>query len=373
MPSQIIRVRFATNRDHVGGNNVFGNGFGQGGPTKYVTGSVDVARISSLPDTGWNPLLDTLVIDPPTPAEVKVAPTPSPSLTGATGVVEFAKDRIAASKSQENPGYGLVLIHGFASTFIDALRRAGQVAHAYRAADIFCFSWPANGIVDIPNYKQDRIDAEKSAAALADALAHLFLKVGQEKYSKPILYLVSHSMGNYALRGAVQQIRKTHPELLEQRVFEGAFLMAADEDLDALSIEAKLVPLLTLAKRVSVYHAGGDLALGISQTLNGPRLGHLGPLDLSALPVSVTSIDCSDVARTQGDQGQSHFSHQYYRLSQRVIGDVLQVLSGAEPGSIAGRLRDPAHPESGRAFWLPFDPQAGAVAVAAVARTNENG
>ena len=90
--------------------------------------------------------------------------------------------------------------------------------------------------------------------------------------------------------------------------------MAADEDLDDLSSPDKLQPLLTLARHVPIYHSGGDLALGISQTMNGTRLGHPGPLNLDLLPNSVTSIDCSEVGTTHGDNGESHYGHQYYRL-----------------------------------------------------------
>ena len=140
MPAQTIRVRFATNRNRIDGPDVFGTTFGTGGPTHYVTGSVDVVRASNLPDTGWRPIVSTLVIDPPSPAQVNVAPKPDLVTTGATGAIAFAQDRIAAHANESAPGYGLVLIHGFASTFLDALRRAAQISYSYRAADIFCFS-----------------------------------------------------------------------------------------------------------------------------------------------------------------------------------------------------------------------------------------
>ena len=60
---------------------------------------------------------------------------------------------------------------GFASTFLDAMRRAAQIASAYKAANVFCFTWPANGKVNLDDYQADRVDAEKSGQAIADALA----------------------------------------------------------------------------------------------------------------------------------------------------------------------------------------------------------
>lgn len=350
MPTSTIRIRFATNRNRVQTNELFGPGFEGGDASSHVTGSIDVARVSNLPDTGWLPRVETLEIDPP-----------------ATGVQRFIEDNSAvrAAAAGADAGYGLVLLPGFASTFIESLRRAAQVAAAYRAADVFCFSWPANGIVDIDNYKKDRKSAAASGAAIADALSQLFAKVGDlSAAKKPKLHIVAHSMGNFALRNAVQAIKKSDPDLIDQRVFEGAFLMAADEDFDALSDNAKLAPLIKLARNVTTYYAGGDTALGISEGLNGTRLGHAKPSDLASMPKSVTSVDCSDVASTQGDHGETHFSHQYYRLSSRVIGDVVQVLAGIKPGDIGGRLPDMVDPAGGRAFFLPFDANAGHVALA---------
>ena len=86
--------------------------------------------------------------------------------------------RVAPSQAMAAaPGYGLILLPGFASTFIDALRRAAQIAFAYRAADIFCFSWPANGRVNLADYRLDRLDAESSGQAIADALAQFLAKI----------------------------------------------------------------------------------------------------------------------------------------------------------------------------------------------------
>ena len=144
-----IHVRFATNRNQIAGGALFGNDFANNDPKQYVTGSIDVVRLSNLPDTGWTPLIDTLVIDPPTPRLETVLADAHPTETPATGLVAFADERRQAQAMAAAPGYGLILLPGFASTFIDALRRAAQIAFAYRAADIFCFSWPANGRVNL--------------------------------------------------------------------------------------------------------------------------------------------------------------------------------------------------------------------------------
>lgn len=247
---------------------------------------------------------------------------------------------------------GLILLPGFDSTLLDSISRAAQVMDSYNAADVFCFSWPSLGILDIPSYKADRVAAAKSANAVADSLRKLFAVLTALKANLPVLHIVAHSMGNYALRNAIQLI----PVRERSKVlFESTFLMAADENYDALSKDKELKPLIKLAKKVPVYKNGGDLALSLSNVINGqPRLGAWGPRDLSKLPKTVTSVDCSDVGSTQGDNGESHYGHQYYRLSPWVIKDVLQVLAGISPDKIEGRLA--AIPdEGGRAWWIPYD------------------
>ena len=159
-------------------------------------------------------------------------------------------------------------------------------------------------------------------------------------------------MGNYALQNAVQLIPAKERS---KTLFESAFLVAADVNYDALSKAKEFQPVIKLAKQVPVYKNGGDLALSLSNIINKyPRLGAWGPRDLSKLPMTVTSVDCSDVASTQGDNGETHYGHQYYRLSPWVIKDAVQVLAGISPDQIEGRLA--AIPdEGGRAWWIPYD------------------
>ena len=371
MPAPQIRVRFATNRNPVRGRALFGNAFRDDGPAHYVTGSIDVTRLTTLPDTGWAPDPQTLHIDEPAERLADVATAAAragagPGATPARGILEFAEERMAseardvfASATQ----FGLVLLPGFASTFHDSMRRAAQVAHAYGTANVFCFSWPANGIVDLDNYVLDRDDARASGPAMANALAQLFALLQRvDEPSRPKLHLVAHSMGVFALRHAVQRIRAEQPHLIRERVFHSALLMAGDEDDDALSDDNRLRPLLKLARRVAIYCCHGDVPLGISQGpgLNGARLGHTGPRMWADLPAEgVELVDCSDVATTHDDFGRTHFGHQYYRLSSRVITDVVQVLAGRPPREIGGRMLDPRGSQSGRAFLLPFNAEAG--------------
>ena len=302
----------------------------------------------------WWPDPQTLQVDPPIDAA-----SFQPDERGRNDIVSFARDRAAADLAMARAArvsapYGVVLLPGFDSKFLDSMSRAAQVAHAYRAANVFCFSWPSQGRLDVSGYKADRIAAFKSAQAIADSLHKLFAFLAALiKANLPVLHIVAHSIGNYALRNAVQLIPPTERN---KTLFESAFLMAADENDDSLSKATEFKPLIKLAKKVAVYKNGGDIALAASQVINQhSRLGLWGPRNLRTLPATVTSVDCSDVGSTQGDNGESHFGHQYYRLSHWVIKDVKQVLAGVRPDHIEGRLAAIPDDEGGHAWWIPHD------------------
>jgi esterase/lipase superfamily enzyme len=116
-----------------------------------------------------------------------------------------------------------------------------------------------------------------------------------------------------------------HPGHLP-RMFDHAFLMAADEDDDALEHPHKLARMLELANMVHIYHARDDRALQISDSTKGnpDRLGADGPSNLDILHERVVSIDCRNVSDTEF----SHGRHQYYRLRDEVIDDVVDTLRG---------------------------------------------
>jgi esterase/lipase superfamily enzyme len=208
---------------------------------------------------------------------------------------------------------------------------------------MFAFSWPSNGKVVPPwQYFSDRDDAEASGKAMARSLLRLveFLdetNSGGEQCAQR-LHLVAHSMGNWALRHALQGLRSLAGPEAMRPIFENVFLMAADEDDNALEVgqEAKLALLPRLARRIHVYHSADDRALVVSDKtkFNPDRLGFNGPRTFSDLSTRITAVDCELVDKTE----LPHVNHQYYRLRKEVIQDVRAILSGlARPEDFAWR------------------------------------
>ena len=83
-------------------------------------------------------------------------------------------------------------------------------------------------------------------------MAEFLHSSSQDEVCKQRLHLFAHSMGNYVLRHALQEIiRQTGG--CPSKVFENIFLVAADEDDDAFEYQHNLKLLPKLGKLVHVY------------------------------------------------------------------------------------------------------------------------
>lgn len=149
------------------------------------------------------------------------------------------------------------------------------------------------------------------------------------------LHLVTHSMGAWALRHAVLKFDRENDGRLP-RILDKVFLVAADEDDDALESRYKLGDLEMLANEVHVYHASNDLILALSDHTKGnpDRLGSDGPNNLDRVSERCFAVDCRDVSATE----LSHGRHQYYRFREEVIGDIRQTMEGVPQNARSGRL-----------------------------------
>ncbi len=250
-------------------------------------------------------------------------------------------------------------VHGFASDIETALERAAELKDKYqvggREVEVFAFSWPSDGKVFPPvKYFDDRDDAKTSGVAMARAILKLreFLRdLGRERSCKQSIHLVAHSMGNFAIRWALQGLRQELNGRLP-RLFDNIFLMAADEDNDAFEHDEKLRLLPELAYRVPVSFRPDDRALAVSDVTKGnpDRLGANGPRVRDGIPFKIVLVDCRNVDESDDDIS----NHQYYRLNGKVVADVNQVLAGLAPEAIEGRTFSP----DGRSWRIDARPRA---------------
>jgi esterase/lipase superfamily enzyme len=327
----MLEVYFATNRDikEVGKRLVFGKRFNENGPQELRYGSAEIEKTAK----GY------------TVKQIKLAPekleTKGKKVLGSKSILDALRTSMA-----DNQLDVICYIHGYAADIQTALERAGELKDKYKVAgqeaEVFVFSWPANGrMMPWLSYFSDRDDARASGVAIARAFLKLrdyLAELSKNQRCRQSLHLVAHSMGNYALCWAFQGIRS---ELKNQvpRVFDNIFLMAADEDDDAFEHDHKLRLLPEMARAVHIYFSPDDRALFISDKTkaNPDRLGSLGPRVREGLPRKVVLVDCRHVDVSKDDLS----NHQYYRSNSIVVGDVCRVLAGKTPEEILGRTYIP--------------------------------
>lgn len=327
---KVLPIYFATNRGMSGRRKKpsFGERFHQDGANFYRVGTATVSKVSDDLDEGF---------------EVKKIQVEG---EGNPHEQDRGSDRLFGKIKKEMNAQGcdaLVYIHGFANTFEESIARAAQLHEVYQVGPsknpqhpvVFVFCWPSNGRVTPPwEYFSDRQDAQATGVAMARTMCRLYDFIRRDGTPcKQRIHVVAHSMGNWALRHALQALKG---ERSLEPIFDHVFLMAADEDDDALEKDEKLKPLLDLARRIHVYHSEDDKALIMSNTtkFRGTRLGNNGLRSFSGICDQVIAVDCQAVDDTE----VLHVDHQYYRRRDEVIKDVRAVLSGKRPDDIPGRI-----------------------------------
>jgi len=118
---QKIQVRFATNRAQVGDDRLFGSDF-RDVKSLYVD-PTPKAALSSIPEA------------------VAAAPSADDAMTDF--IDDLLEAELEANKGKANAG--VVFLHGFNCSFFSGMSSAAQIASAYGAQHVFCFSWPSQG------------------------------------------------------------------------------------------------------------------------------------------------------------------------------------------------------------------------------------
>jgi esterase/lipase superfamily enzyme len=342
MPDDPVEVFFITNRENLGSEArpKFGKGFHPKGHSYLRFGA---AEVEAPKDWGS----DKFTVKKVSLAREKIPKSSKgKTLLGSSQVFESLRQLMSEKESDT-----LIYLHGFANSFESAIQRAAEIKIRYQwkkgcPLNVVAFCWPSDGeMIPFLSYYRDRDDARVSAQAMARSFLRLrdWLQElekeskdkGGRKLCRQKLHLVAHSMGNYALRHAVQGIARELNGNLE-RVFDNVFLMAADEDDDTFEKDYKLGILPDLARAVHVYYSESDVPLDeLSDItkLQPDRLGTQGPRNKDGLHRKVALIDCTDVDFTK----LKHGWHQYYRFRPEVYEDVRAVLAGALPRAIVGR------------------------------------
>jgi esterase/lipase superfamily enzyme len=291
-----------------------------------------------------------------------VSPTDPTAVTYGTAFVEDAgldADTVGAIKSintirqgqfsdsakgdLSDPGRNLlVFVHGFDNTFENAITRAAfnqqwleQSGVPAASTAVVAFAWPSAGkLIGIPfpdsAYRSDQTRAGQSGLHLMTFFANLQPLIDAARGRGNRVFLLAHSMGNWALQAAVEGwfVHGNGDAFL----FDQAFLAAADEVYNTFEFAplGRLSGLSRLAKRITIYSSTRDDVLKLSMAVNlgAQRLGQDGPHDRSDPtrfpPATYRMVDCSGFTDYAFDLASSH---QYYRRSPTVRAEIAKAMA----------------------------------------------
>jgi esterase/lipase superfamily enzyme len=247
-----------------------------------------------------------------------------------------------AAADLANPGRNLlVFIHGFDNNFENTITRAAFnrewfAASGVPAADttVVAFCWPSLGkLIGLPfpdaDYRRDQTTAGQSGLQVMSFFANLEPIVNKVRAQGHRVFLLAHSMGNWALQAAVESwFAHGNGDVL---LFDHVLLAAADEVYNTFEYRpaGRLSALNRIAKHISTYASEADAVLKLSMAVNlgAKRLGQDGPYDRYDTnrfpPATYRVVDCTSFRDYDFNLASSH---QYYRLSPKVRTDIANTM-----------------------------------------------
>lgn len=253
-----------------------------------------------------------------------------------------------------DPNHLLIYLHGFDYRFREAAMRAGILGQWFNsgpkkiASTMLAFTWPSLGSLSIDAYKTDYRSSGASGGAFRTFLQALVPIMSAFKKARAgrRISLMAHSMGNHFLRAGLQSAIGTGPGQILPRtlspLIDRVFLLASDEDDDALNRPDGLAPTLAITERVYQYYNNMDIALGaFSRPIHGVgRLGIDGPRDKpNFADRNITFVNCSAANRIlKNGARQDEQWHQYYRLVPEVRDDICGAMRGLADGDFPNRV-----------------------------------
>jgi len=213
-----------------------------------------------------------------------------------------------------------VFVHGFKTTFQQAVWRAAQISADLQFDGISAvFSWPTQGRWGPTTgpYRHDETNAEPAIIYCKQFLDNLIKSTGIEK-----LHLIAHSMGNKVLSYALKEMVASK-DAQDGPTFNQVILAAPDIDADAFR-DVIAPSIQGIAERTTLYASGADRALAISRKLHGKhrRAGYAkGGITIAE---GVDTVDASKV-------NISFLGHWVATESRAVMDDLYYLLCQGMP------------------------------------------
>lgn len=232
----------------------------------------------------------------------------------------------------------LLFVHGYNTSFDQAIRRAAQLAFdvGFRGATV-AYSWSSSGAGI--GYAADEDAILETGSLLEEALARLLRQSGARR-----LHVVAHSMGN---RGVIHALREVSRRPLPKTASDLSQVVFAAPDVGVALFTDFISDYFRHLKtsfnrrsgelaRLTLYTCGDDYALGLSHALNkSNRVG-----DSRQQLVVIPPLDTVDATKAI----VSRDTHAYFVSNRDVLSDLWSVLRGQKAAERASLdpVRSPA-------------------------------
>ena len=250
-------------------------------------------------------------------------------------VVPLSEDTFGQVIRAKGAHTALVFVHGFNTTFEDALYRNAQIVWDLQYTGLsVLFTWASRG--DVADYIYDKESAYLARAAFISLLQKLKHDYGIEQVN-----VLAHSMGNLIALDALANYAQTSNPIQIAR------LVMAAPDVDRDQFKALAPMAKTIVGGMTLYASSADRAMVLSRTLAGgvPRAGDV-PADGPIILPNVETIDVTAV-------GEDIFglNHNVFAASRDVMEDISAMLRLNLPPPRLIQIRAVPDPPSVTKYW----------------------
>ncbi|WP_374446826.1 alpha/beta hydrolase [Stella sp.] len=206
---------------------------------------------------------------------------------------------VAGAADRRRPRRIGVFVHGFNTSFQEALYRLAQMAADADLGGVpVLFAWPS--VARVTGYLEDK----EAATYSRDALAALLAGLARDGMAEEVV-LVAHSMGGWLAVEALRQLRLTGRDDLLARL--SVVLAAPDIDVDVFRAQMQVIGRLPTPLVLLV--SSDDRALGVSSFLTGDRqrLGAIGIVARAVQDAAVkANVQVIDISSLEASDRMNH-------------------------------------------------------------------
>jgi esterase/lipase superfamily enzyme len=249
--------------------------------------------------------------------------------------VPLSEDNFDQIAREKGAHAALVFVHGFNTTFEDALYRTAQIVWDLQYSGLpVLFTWASRG--NVVDYIYDK----ESALIARDAFLTLLKKLKRD-YGIEQVNVLAHSMGNLTVLDSLASYARTENPIQISRV-----LMAAP-DVDREMFEVLAPEAKAIVGGMTLYASSADRTMALSRALAGgvPRAGDVP----AGGPIILPNLETVDVTAVGDDI--FGLNHNVFAASRDVMEDISAMLRLNGPPPRLIQIRAVPEPPAIPRYW----------------------